>query len=412
MLPSLLFFALLAPIGGLPLEEEPALDTIQLEKSRRPVEGRIVHINPDRIVLREKSRLREIEREEIEEFSSINEELAAVMPDLRNVTTAIQTQGLESLAKTCEERGLSGEARLVWWSILRLEPENEAAHEALGNRQSKGNWQARLTNRWWTMDKVRNEEPKWRDGYELSTTHFDVRSNLPWFETVRASVMAEEMFVCLYQSLGDQFGLYWPSRRMTLHLHGDHTYDGGADLRATVDREARRVSFDFEKGFQPWLFSRHLSELILAEAAWEQGDGRAAVPMWITIGMEEALQAYLGLGDVAAAKIDFNPEREHTHNRAVHATAEDPYSVSRVLNFAAGDFRRADNELQRAQAYTLFSYCMNGENRTYRKGLEQYFGLALEGRGSISDFRNSLALKSKRDLEEFEEAWHAWVKTR
>ncbi len=411
MLASFLALPLFVLPGNLALEQEAPPDSVQLMKSRRPLEGRIVSIDKDRIVLREKSRLRVIERSEVQEFTSINEELAAVMPELKEVTTAVQSEGLEALAKTCEERGLHGEARLVWWSLLRIEPENEAAHEALGNRQSKGNWQARLTNRWWTMDKVRTEEPKWRDGYELFTTHFDIRSNLPWFETVRAAVMAEEMYVCFYQSIGDEFDMYWPSRRMRLDLHGDHTYDGGADLRATVDLEARRVSFDFEEGFQPWLFSRHLSELLIGEAGWEQGEGRSNLPTWLVIGMEESLQAILGLGDSNAGKIDFNPEREHTYNRSVHSAAKEPYGVSRVLNFGSGDFRKADNELQRAQAYTLFAYCRKANQAAHLPGLMQYFGLAMEGRSSISDFRNSLGLKSKRDLQEFEEAWHAWVRT-
>ena len=335
--------------------QEPREDQVWLLKSSRPVEGRVVRVDAEKVVVREKSRLREIDRAEVKEFTSINEDLMSLMPDLRHASTALQTNGLESLAKSCEERGLPGEARLVWWSILRLEPENETAHTVLGNRQSKGNWQARVSDRWWTMDKVREEKPAWRKAYELSTSHFDIRSNLPWFETVRAALMAEEIYVGLYQSLGDQFGMYWPSRRMTLYLHADHTYAGGADLRATVDLEARRSSFDFEEGFQPWLFARHLNELLIAEAIWEQGDGRAHLPIWMAIGMEESMQSILGLGSAASDKIDFNPDRDHAHNFTVHATAKDPYELYRVLNFDDGDFRRADNELQRAQAYSLFA---------------------------------------------------------
>ena len=412
MIRFLWILALFGALTAVGQAQEPPLDEVHLQKKSKPLEGRIVHVDSNRIVLREKSRVREVDRVDVKEFTSINEELIAIMPELKQVTTALQTTGMESLAKTCAERGLAGEARLVWWSILRLEPENEAAHLALGNRQARGNWQARLTKRWWTMDKVRSEEPKWRDGYELSTAHFDIRSNLPWFETVRAAVMAEEIYVGLYQSIGDQFGMYWPSRRMTLHLHGDNSYGGGADLRATVDLDSRRTEFDFEEGFQPWLFARHLNELLLAEAFWEQGDGRANLPTWMLIGMEESMQAILGLGETASAVIRFNPDQDHGHNRAVHAAAKKPYGVSRVLNFNDGDFRNADNELQRAQAYTLFAYCMHGESKQYREGIMRYFQLALEGRGSISDFQNCLEFKNKRALKEFEEAWHTWVRSR
>ena len=77
------------------------------------------------------------------------------------------------------------------------------------------------------------------------------------------------------------------------------------------------------------------------------------------------MQSILGLGSAASDKIDFNPDRDHAHNFTVHATAKDPYELYRVLNFDDGDFRRADNELQRAQAYSLFAYCMHaGRSRT------------------------------------------------
>ncbi len=405
---SLALFSVLAGPGSKDFERP--LDTVKAAEGKKQQEGRIVYVDQDKLVLISKSRSKVIDRADVAEFTSVNMDLMSIMPELRSAPTALQSKGLESLAKTCHERGLLGEAELVWWSLIRLEPENEAAHEALENRKMKGNWQTKKGGRWWDMERLREKAPDWGKAFELNTTHFEITSSLPWFETVRASIMAEEIYVRYFESLGKDFEMYWPSRVIELHFHGDNSYGGGDNLAATVDLESRRVSLDFEDGFLPFLLARHMNEMLVNESVWQKGKGRSALPLWLAIGMQETMQAHLGLMSVEDQIIDFNTERDHPHNRSLHMGAKKTYSFTRVINFGDGDFRSADVGLQRAQAYTLFAFCMYGKDGKNLEGLNCYMGRVLDGRGSSTDFLGCMDITKQKQERAFEGAWMTWVK--
>jgi len=149
---------------------------------------------------------------------------------------------------------------------------------------------------------------------------------------------------------------------------------------------------------------------LISQVFKETGKGRANLPIWLAIAMEESLQAKLDLTTIDAQKIRFSPDRDHGYNRAVHAAAAEPYGLSRVLNLGSSDFRNANQELQRAQAYTLYTYCLVGEGGKYRAGMQAYVAEVLEGGGSSTDFLKCLDLSNQREQREFEEAWFAWVK--
>ncbi len=383
---------------------ELPLDRVEMIKGK-PLEGHIVKVNDKDLILRVRSKRKAIALEDIKSYVSINEELSSVMPDLGVVSRALETAGLSQLAKSCQKRGLIGEANLVWWSVLRLEPDNEEAHLALGHKRVKRGWKFRMAERVTYMDKVSELRPRWGKAFELSTTHFDVRSNMPWFDTVKAALMAEQIYVLIYHSLGNEFEMYWPTERMELHFHGDGSFPGGSRFKGQVNLGAHRAIFDAEEGCRPWFLARHLSELILTEAIREEAEPTANFPMWLKIGMEEYIQAILGFDENDGDVIKFNPDNRHILNHQTHKAAKKPFGLARVLNFGEGDFKDEDNDLQRAQCYTLFDYCLNGEDGALDAPLRQYFSGVKLGKASSTDFKSAFGIRRSKAEDKFAKAW-------
>jgi hypothetical protein len=373
----------------------------------KPLIGRVVQTNREGIVLRQKSRHEVVVHTDIASYTSVNEELSSVMPDLGIVSQSIETAGMAQLAKLCQDKGLPHEADLVWWNILRLEPDNEEAHLALGHKFSGKKWKFRLAESHVSMESLAELRPRWGKAFELATTHFDVRSNMPWYDTVRAALMAEQIYVLIYHSLGSEFEMYWPSQRMQLHLHGDHSFPGGARFMGQVDVEAHRTTIDAQEGFRPWFLARHLSELILTEAIREEAEPTANFPMWMKIGMEEYTLAVLGFDQNEGDVIRFNPDNRHVLNHQTHRAADKPFGLTRVLNFGDGDFKSEDNNLQRAQCYTLFAYCLHGEGGKYRDALGEFYRSVKAGKASSTDFKEAFEIRRARAEDEFEAAWTA-----
>ncbi|MEZ5975034.1 MAG: hypothetical protein R3E96_09390 [Planctomycetota bacterium] len=265
-IPLLFLFA--SPAGD---EDLRPLDTVAIAGSKSKLEGRVVRVAPEEIVVRVKSKLESVPRGTVAEYTSVNENLMSLMDQLAAAPNAENTEGLQPLAESCETLGLRGEARLVWWSILRLEPTNEEANKALGNRKVKKKWQTRMGTRWKDVADLFAEKPKWGDAYELQTTHFNIKSGLPWGETVRGALLAEEMYVDLYRSFAGDFGLYWSSEICDLIFYAGEGFEGGGEVRALTDVDARRVSLDFAAGIELWLMGRYVSELLIYQAVREMG---------------------------------------------------------------------------------------------------------------------------------------------
>ncbi|MFT4647093.1 MAG: hypothetical protein ACI9X4_000300 [Glaciecola sp.] len=387
-------------------ESGVAEDRVVLLKGK-PLVGRIVKVSDESLILRQRSRHRVVELKDVDSYVSVDEELSSVMPDLGAVSQSIETAGLAQLAKTCKDRGLPGESNLVWWNVLRLEPDNEEAHQALGHKKVKRGWKFRMAEQNVNMEKLSSLQPRWGKAFELSTTHFDVRSNMLWFDTVKAALMAEQIYVLIYHSLGSEFELYWPTERMVLHIHGDGSFPGGAQFKGQVDQQSHRATIDAEQGFQPWFLARHLSELILTEAIREEAEPTANFPMWMKIGMEEYMQAVLGFEQNEGSVIKFNPDSRHILNHETHRGAKKPFGVTRVLNFGDGDFKAEDNGLQRAQSYTLFNYCLNGEDGELNAKLQSFFRSIKEGKASSTDFKEAFGIRRKKAVQQFEKAWEA-----
>ncbi len=385
-------------------DQEPPKDRIEMIKGK-PLEGHIVKINDEDVVLRVRSKRKVIERKKFKSYTSINEELSSVMPDLGIVSRALEVSGLPQLAKTCQERGLYGEAKLVWWNVLRLDPDNEEAHLELGHKRQKKGWKFKMAERTTNMEKLKELRPKWGKAFEFSTTHFDVRSNMSWFDSVKAALMAEQIYVLIFHSLGDEFELYWPTERMGLHFHGDGSFPGGARYKGQVAVEIHRATLDTEEGFQPWFLARHLSELILTEAIREEAEPTANFPMWLKIGMEEYTLAILGFDQNKGEVIRFNPDNRHVLNHQTHRDAKKPFGLNRVLNFGPGDFKDVDNTLQRAQCYTLFDYCLNGEDGQHHPALKTFFAGVKAGKASSTDFKEAFSIRRKKAGQNFEKAW-------
>ncbi|MHC5066528.1 MAG: hypothetical protein ACYTG5_21440, partial [Planctomycetota bacterium] len=152
-------------------------DHVELE-SGTVLKGRIVLQLEDRLALQVGSRERWIEQSRIKSATSLALSHRQLFADLRKLRSN-SIEGLASLASRAEEVGLIHEARLLHWNMLALQPENAAAHEALGHRERNGNWVLPLGKSWARFESAGKYHSDWAKAWQLRSEHFALRSNAP-----------------------------------------------------------------------------------------------------------------------------------------------------------------------------------------------------------------------------------------
>jgi hypothetical protein len=158
----------------------------------RELEGTVVRISADEIVLRVGSTDRKIDRKDVMTFTSVavqHRELVNAWID----TPADDADALLALAKRADEVGLPHEARLFRWYALLVRPSDAAIHEALGNREQRGKWLQ------WPPQPGPGSKRMKPKGFEeaassTSRTSIDIRSKIIFSSLTRAMLTARKMF--------------------------------------------------------------------------------------------------------------------------------------------------------------------------------------------------------------------------
>lgn len=379
-------------------------DQVELVNGTK-LDGIVVYQDPVTVILRSGSRDREIAMKEV----------AAVRSRAGNLRTALERwdalapsdlPGLLGLSDSCRKLDLGGEADLLAWKALLLDPRSEPAHLALGHKPSAGGWLVRTDSRSVAFEKLDALRRHWGDAWELETTHYRLRTNVPMRLVPDVALDLEGFYRAFFDRFGQQLRLLEVVEPMGANVHGDQrSYPEAAGARmAWFDARANLLVVNATSGLDRGMLFHEATHGILHSTAERTKSARGVIPGWLSEGLAEYMQWSLGGPSGHPA---FVPGALARHHFAEQALAKDPYDLSRVLTFGSDDFLVSSKAtLKYAQAYTLVHFCLHGEGGKHEKGFLDFVRGAYLGRASTTDFKAALGLPEK----EFEKAWIAYVR--
>jgi hypothetical protein len=398
----------LARIGALVLAvaaASPALagDVVTL-KNGTTVEGRVVLESADKVVVRVGSRDREIARAEVDTVRSAARSVREALERWDELPTN-DAAGALDLGSWCQTSGLQGEARLLGYYVLSLKPDDEAAHGLCGHERRRGQWMVREDSKWLSWEKMPEARKDWGEAWKFTTTHYDVRSNLPLREACSAAIELELAYRTFYDWFAADLELYEVVERMAAEIHASRrSFPDVSQRQAYFSPEGNVLFVDATGGLPMGPLIHEATHQLL----WSTSNGArsrgGALPAWLDEGLAEYF-SWSRSGDVGRGRYSKGaPANPHF---AVHRTADKPYDLSRILSLSTGDFIASSKaDLKYAQAYTLVHFCMHGDNEKYQRGLLAFLRGAYDGQGSSTDFKKALGFKER----DFEKAWHEYAR--
>lgn len=392
--------ALLAPAAGAEGGAPPA-DTLRLA-SGEVLTGRVVARGPGAVTLRDGAREVQVPVASVAAIDALEDRLGRVLDQLL-VVPQDDADGLFDVVRVAHAGGLYGEAELVCLRILLADPDNVPAHEALGHRRAPGGgYLVPAGTRWLRLEERVQEARDWNRAWELETTHYRARTNLPLGEAIDALLDLERLYLFFYGSLGRELSLRHQEDRLAAHLHGDPSSFPaiGHGRRAYYDVGARRLVVDATSALmRPALLHEGVHQILHVAPAGRR-TSESAVPAWLSEGLAEYVA---NSADGPSGSARFRSGSSANLHAYGHAYASEPVGLTRLLALESGDFlASSDAQLYYAQSWTLVHLCLEGEGGKLRPGFLQFVSEALAGKSSPSAFRDTVAGSA-----DFEARWLA-----
>jgi len=359
--------------------------------------GRVVLDQGDTVILRVASRERELPRDEVKSVRSAQGSLRELLEQWELVSPG-DAAAILDLARFAGSRGLAGERELFALLALSVDGRLGEAHEFLGHDPRGDDWVVRDGARRILWSKLAATRRDFKTGWELATTHYELRTNLPLGDACRI-LLELELFYRHYQEvLGRPLRLREVTERMPLSAHADQqsfpeTEGGGIGW---YGQSTNSVAVLFLAGLDP----ARLLELATLQLDWSVcggESGKGHLPDWLDLALSFHLSA-LRQGDFGRAS--FDAARYLPDVLRVHAEAKKPYDLGRVTSFTRGDFASTSrSDLKYAQCYTLLHYLLTSNEGAPVEGLFDYLALAFAGKVTSSSLERALDL-NERALEQ------------
>lgn len=396
-------------LGGLGhgADDDPEEDLVR-NANGKEYRGQVVFDGKDYLVLRSNTRLMNISKADQGEVRAVLRDLPKALAKLRQLIKQ-DAAGHLALAQEMQATNLPLEARLLFWRVLTLDPQNAVAHRALKHRLVADEWKARAGNGWLKLPKLKEYHAEWDKAWEFETSHFQLRSNMPLRETLTAALDLEYTYANFHALFGERLEVHASDLKIGVWLHGDgKSYNDPHQQRGGYYAERdRRLYVDATLPDWRKTLVHEAVHGIVDFAASHAKSGSGKIPGWL----HESLALYMephtrdgSYSDEPRAIGGSGPIRwliEH------HAQAQRPYSLKAILNMPWADFGLTQRrELRYAQAYSLTYFCLNAEDGKYRDAFFNYARAAFEGKSSSTDFKKALGMREK----ELEATWTAYVK--
>lgn len=369
------------------------------------VEGRVVCVAENEVVVRVGTKDRVIE----------NATIASIYARLDNQREAVDRwialapedlDGALDLAQFCKRHDLVEEASLVAWWIVLARPDHEEAHALLGHEKIKNVWYVRDGSRRIEIEKYLKSHADWSNAFELRTTHYLVRTNLPLQSAIKIAFDLE----CHYRAFFGQFAkpvrLLEVVEPMTANVHAD----AKSFAKLTGDRSAyfngasRALEVDASSGVDVRVLTHEATHALLNATAVTTRTATGVIPAWLDEGLAEYMAATL-VGE--EGRLRFDGDALMRYHFTLQAKSKDAYDLSRLLNFENTDFAAtARADLKYAQAYSLVHFGLHGERGAYREKFLAFVRGCYAGQSSQSHFKDALGL----EMPQLERAWTTYVK--
>ncbi|HEU4417955.1 MAG TPA: DUF1570 domain-containing protein, partial [Planctomycetota bacterium] len=365
----------------------------------KELRGRVVRESEKEVVLRIGSVDRKLPRAQVRSVDCVATKHRALMQTWLH-TKLNDPKALVEVADMADRAGLPHEARLFRWYSLRLRPDDAATHEALGNRQVKGDWIVRLGSREAKFREADALGADFANAWALRSEHFAIRCAAGLPAALDTLLMLELHYHTFHDRFGKTVELLELVEPIDVRLYRD---------RAQMPNLSNNVGAYFS-GSEPALFTcwedgrafAIMHESTHALLHWHfvrAAASRGELPAWLNEGWAEYMD---GLYDT---RVPGKPQPRQGSVQGQHSarlaasTAEERYGVHRLLNFKASDFGASSRQdLKYAQSWALFRFLFEHEDSSLRQIFSEYLGEAARGQGQASTFRRLFA-RHERMLE-------------
>jgi hypothetical protein len=303
---------------------------------------------------------------------------------------------LLELALECDKTSLPEMRDLFLYRTLLIDPENEAAHEKLGHRQTQGKWVALLGSHvvpWEDQDRMRSE---WGRAWELSSEHATTRCNAGLRITTDSLLEVEYLYHTMRRLYGADLGFSDLLERLEIQIHADRRSfpSRGSHAGAYFDNK-EAVLYTYVEGEKPHQLLRVGTVGILYLLFEKAARSRGKFPVWVKESWADHMDTILVRE--RAGRPTLQLDRKSDDLFRVVASARNPFSITRILNFEEADYlASSQQDLKYGQGYVLFHYLMHQD--AYRAKFFEYLRKATEGQGQSSTFNRIF----KSDLEAIE----------
>lgn len=381
-----------------------ARDKVKLSGGRE-VEGRIVRVGEDEIVLRTGSVDRVIPRKQIESFSSVADRHRELMKEWRDARPE-DADAMMALAQRAADRGLPHEARLFRWYAALARPDDPQIHATLGNRDRRGSFEVQIHDRWVPFAKADALGEDFADAWRLRSEHFEMQCSAGLRAGLDSLMDLEALYHAMHDLFGRELSLFELVEPVDVRLYRSQQQMPALSgtVLAYFNADEHALYTFFENGRAQALMhegTHALLHFFFVRAAKSRG----SLPAWLDEGWAEYMDARL------QQRVPGKPTLlEKSVNAAHFATlaqakkADDLYGVHRLLNFKTGDFLASSRQSTKyAQAWALFRYLFEHGEAALRKQFFEYLREAAAGQGQASTFRRIFA-RQEQELER--EPWH------
>jgi hypothetical protein len=381
------------------------LDKVVLNDGTR-LEGCVVLEAPEKIVVRVGTKDRVVPRKDVKTLETRLSAWREALDRWRALEKDDPVK-IADLGVFARRMGLSEEARVFALRAIASDPENAAAREILGHERKDKGWFAKEDGRRWAWAERVKRSADYGLAWQLETTHWKLRTNLPLVEATTAILDLEAVYDTFMTVIAPEVGAFHLAEPLAAQIHADReSFPESSGSRGYYDRDARVLFVNAADGLDRGLMAHEALHQVLAACSVLAPGARGEIAPWLEEGLAEYFRATL---KGPPGRMKYEEDSIDTISVRSQAHAQRAYTLNRVLSFATGDFLSTSRQdLKYAQSYTLVHFLMHADGRRWRPKFYDFLRGAWQGQGSSTDFEKALGAKS----EAIEKAWVSWVAQR
>lgn len=385
MIPALLSLLLCAvPAAG----GERPLDLVELKDGTK-LSGRVVLEDATRIVLRNGTRERILDRAEVATSRSRLAAWKEAMERWRTLDKEDATK-IADIATFAARMELVEEARVFALRSIASDPANRVARDILGHERKEKDWVLREDGRRWNWAERVKRSAEFRDGWQLETTHWSLQTNLPLLEATNAILDLENIYTVYFEQFAPEVGAYHVDTPLLARIYADtKSYPELGGSRGFYDREGRVLVVNAALGLDRGLLVHEAIHQLVDETGISRPGARAEIPPWLDEGLSEYFRATTK-GEPGRLSFDEN-------------------GIDTVSMRDSGEYLSTSRQdLKYAQSYTFVHFLMAADRGRYRAKFFDFLRGAWIGQASSTDLEKAMGVK----VDVIEKAWTTWVRER